>query len=141
MKKIFTTTALAMTLMLSGCATPQTPPTAAQIKAAKFPDLPTDYKQQIMGLIGQQLKDPDSGKYKFAEPRKVYLQDAVAAGSKVYYGWMFNVSVNAKNSYGGYTGYKNDAYAYIYNDKQQKGGYLSQFTMKRSWITYRYVAD
>jgi hypothetical protein len=53
-----------------------------------------------------QLKDPYSAVYKFEQPRKGFAQDGALAGGKRHYGWIMPVWINAKNSFGGYTGYQ-----------------------------------
>lgn len=49
----------------------------------------------------QNLKDPDSARFgRFSKPRKEYLYE----NSKPVYGYSVCAEINAKNSYGGYTG-------------------------------------
>jgi hypothetical protein len=50
------------------------------------------------------LKDPVSAQYRFSEPRKGLLKPW--SGGK-FYGYLVLTAINAKNSYGGYTGFKN----------------------------------
>lgn len=49
------------------------------------------HKKQIASAVKQQLKDPESAQFRWPAPHKFGL----------YCGW-----VNAKNSYGGYTGFQ-----------------------------------
>lgn len=90
---------------VSGCAvTPM--PTPLQIALKDCGPAPVDYKEQIEALIGFRLKDPESARYKYSIPEKGCVRSAPLQGSKLYFGWLVNVEVNAKNSYGGYTGYE-----------------------------------
>ncbi|WP_455865395.1 hypothetical protein [Pantoea agglomerans] len=62
---------------------------------------PDDYQPLVEGAIRDQLKDPDSAKFSgFTTPRKEVMVDQ----RKFVYGYSTCVFVNAKNSYGGYTG-------------------------------------
>ncbi|WP_075335043.1 MULTISPECIES: hypothetical protein [Serratia] len=97
------------TLFLSGC---MATPSATQLSNANYGTLPDSYKENIQNAISVGLKDPDSAKYKFGEPRKAYLQGGLSEDFKMYYGWAIPVAVNAKNSYGAYVGYKTMYYMY-----------------------------
>ena len=54
--------------------------------------------------MARQLKDPYSAKYTFEEPRKGMCKDGLLLGGEKHYGYIVPVTINAKNSYGGYTG-------------------------------------
>ncbi len=60
------------------------------------------------------LKDPYSAQYRFDRITRGWIQDAPIDGCKTHYGYLLRVGVNAKNSYGGYTGEK--PYAFIIRD-------------------------
>lgn len=95
--------ALFACVLLSGCTQPMT---KAEVDRAVYEPLPTDYQEQLKSTIEVQLKDPDSAKYKFFSPRKSYTE------STRHFGYTVPVGVNAKNSYGGYTGFQLQYYAY-----------------------------
>lgn len=104
MKKV-----LLLTLLLffaTGC-TPQ-PPTPQQIEAADYGN--NMEQNQAETLIKKwmqfRLKDAASAQYNFAQLQKGYFQAGIARGGSVSYGYTIDVSINAKNSYGGYTGYQ-----------------------------------
>lgn len=101
MKKI---TPLLLALMLSACAA--TPPSQTQIQMANYGSLPNDYQQQVKDWWGRMLKDPYSAQYTFGEPSKAWFKDGILAdsGGQMRFGWLIPLTVNAKNSYGGYTG-------------------------------------
>lgn len=92
--------------VLSGCVAPMT---ASEVSAATYDPLPDDYQAQIKNLILDSLKDPDSANFKFSPPKKGYTE------STRHFAYIVPVSVNAKNSYGGYTGFKTFYYAYYAN--------------------------
>ncbi len=99
MKKLLIILGAAM--LLDGCAT--TPlPTAQQLETMDCGPIPRNYEQSIKDFMQGELKDPDSAEYKFIPPVKQALQQLW----KSYIGWEVGVQVNAKNSYGGYTGYQ-----------------------------------
>ena len=67
--------------------------------------------------IKSRLKDPYSARFSFRQPYKGWIIDA--GNCQVAYGYVFTVYVNAKNSYGGYTGDKR--YDYIFLNGKMKG--------------------
>ena len=97
---------------VSGCATgPKLTdfppaPTEQQLKVASYGELPKDYKQQVEKYISARLLDPYSAKIEVGKPYKAYSQNNTAGGGLIRYGWAIPVMTNAKNAYGGYTGYK-----------------------------------
>lgn len=78
------------------------------LETADFGKKPSNYKSIVKKYMETALKDPDSAKYHWDNamgPVKGYAYD-VATESCKGYGWALCVSVNAKNSYGGYAGPK-----------------------------------
>ncbi|KGT86143.1 hypothetical protein NG99_26645 [Erwinia typographi] len=110
MKKVLIAVMIGIAMSLTGC---MSTPSATQLSNAYYGELPTIYKEQIQNSIGDGLKDPDSAKYKFGEPKKAYLQGGLSDNFKMHYGWVVPVSVNAKNSYGAYVGYKTQYYMFV----------------------------
>lgn len=114
MKKLFLAGLVGLTVsLMAGCASTP-PPTQQQIESADYGKLPDNYKEQIQGAMSVTLKEPYSAQYSFLEPFKAYSQDGPWSPSKgaVNYGWAIPVMVNAKNSYGGYTGAKRYVYMF-----------------------------
>jgi len=71
---------------------------------AEFGKYPAKYQEIIKSYLEKYLKDPDSAKYSvFTKPRKEFAIDN-ALNKHAIYGYSACVLVNAKNSYGGYTG-------------------------------------
>jgi len=99
------TFSLLLSLGLCGCATY---PTQQEIAAAdNGPQLdPDQYVAKIREAMELRLKDPDSAQYKFISATKAFYPGGPVARFKTTtYGWSVKFLVNAKNSYGGYTGY------------------------------------
>ncbi len=115
MKKIMASAILAAsTLALTGCA--PKPPSQVEISTANYGSLPGDYQQQIKNYMNSILKDPESARYTFERPFKAYSQDGSLSSTNggVRYGYVAGVQVNAKNSYGGYTG--NQLYVFMFSN-------------------------
>ena len=84
-----------------------------KIEEAEVPPLPKDWKRQVEAGTRAILKDPDSAKFLFTE--EVGATE-LSAGIRKWgrentdgtttFGWQIHFGVNAKNSYGGYTGMK-----------------------------------
>jgi hypothetical protein len=84
-------------MLLSACAEAPvfSPPTAQD-----FGPYPDGYEMAIRTFMDKQLKDPGSATYAFiGQPKQTSLGDSTR-----YYGWGVCADINAKNSYGGYTG-------------------------------------
>lgn len=107
-------------LMAFGCAAVPTmtapkKPTSEEIATADYGSPPIDYKSQIKSYFSQKLKDPESARYgQMTEPRKGYVlvRDRGVLSNIFCYEVM--VFINAKNSYGGYTGEK--PYLFFFRD-------------------------
>jgi hypothetical protein len=82
--------------VLMGCATP---PTREELQMADYGPAPADYQATIKTFMERVLKDPESARYDF---RKTPVQGF--SGNPREYGWVTCVGINAKNSFGGYTG-------------------------------------
>jgi len=67
------------------------------------PPPPSNYKEVLEREIRGMLKDPDSAKIEFAGVFAKQVEP-VTFEPKGKLGWVVPVMVNAKNSYGGYTG-------------------------------------
>lgn len=88
---------------LSGCTSLPTP---EQISTADYGQYPENYEQIAKGFYNFTLKDPDSAQYRgISTPYRTYLGSRLEA---TQYGWLTCVTLNAKNSFGAYTGYSTD---------------------------------
>lgn len=74
---------------------------------------PSNYKELVEGAIKDQLKDPDSAKFYDMSPLR---KEVMVEHRQFVYGYSTCVYVNAKNSYGGYTG-KKLYWAFIRNNQ------------------------
>lgn len=110
MKQLIVSIGLAF--LLAGCSTgPKLTdfppaPSQQQIESASYGELPADYKEQVVKFVSSKLLDPYSAKIEIGAPYKAYSQNNISGGGLVRYGWAVPVMTNAKNSYGGYTGYQ-----------------------------------
>ncbi|MCX8650990.1 hypothetical protein J3U21_11655 [Gilliamella sp. B2776] len=104
MKKLLFTAIFLGVFALTGCTTSKQETyytlTQEEIDNSHPEKLPVNYKSLIRNFFATSLKDPDSAKFVFYKPVRAY-----SASTKTVF-WMVQVDVNAKNSYGGYTGYK-----------------------------------
>ncbi|WP_095833781.1 hypothetical protein [Brenneria goodwinii] len=127
MKKIAIISILMASLALAGCATQQ-PPSPAQISSASYGELPNNYQDLVKSHFAATLKDPYSAQYSFLPTFKGYAQDGpwAPSGGGVTYGYVIPVLVNAKNSYGGYTG--NQKHVFIFS-----GGVLYDTTLNATY--------
>ena len=116
MKKVLGVVVLSITLFMNGCATQKT---VKKFSSSDFGNQPNilKYQKQIEEKIKLGLKDPYSAKIgKCLPPIKASLYNTVS-------GWSTVCPVNAKNSFGGYTGEKNYN-AFIGYSKKTKGHFL-----------------
>lgn len=86
-------------MMLTGCAAP--PPNV------DYGPPPTNFQAPIKAYFDLVLKDPESARYRFGPPVPGYSNAGLIYGGGVaHVGYIVDVAVNAKNSFGGYTGNK-----------------------------------
>jgi hypothetical protein len=90
-----------LAFVVGGCATIAPRPSASQ-----FGPIPRHYEPQIIQYFADQLKDPESAKYKFGDPYRAFSNAHTVFGGPVsWVGYALAVEVNAKNGFGGYTGF------------------------------------
>ena len=89
---------------LFGCAHLPTPEEIAHADYGPFPD---NYEQIVKIYYSSVLKDPNSAIYKEITSPRTWALGNRLEGAK--FGYLVCVTLNAKNSYGGYVGYKTDA--------------------------------
>lgn len=89
-------------LALSGCAGfAKLPP------SSDFGTPPVTTEAAVRAHFEAVLKDPESARYRFGAIRKAYANNGLIHGGGIaWHGYMQEVEVNAKNSYGGYVGFK-----------------------------------
>jgi hypothetical protein len=102
--------------LLSGCAIDPTP-TKDEVRQIQNMPKPSSTQDAAVAWLQENLKDPDSARYRgFRPPVAGVLalpnlnarggQDFEHFGSTRRAGWFMCGQVNAKNSYGGYTGFE-----------------------------------
>lgn len=101
MKRLCT---LSLATLLTACASTsfETPP-----QSIDYGDAPQINEADIKAYMAQDLKDSESARYQFGDPVKSYCNSGALSGGKVVWkGWVVPFQLNAKNSYGGYVGFK-----------------------------------
>lgn len=108
-----------MAFALAGCASGPTPQDIASADYGS--DIQQDEAEsQIKSYFNRSLKDPESARYGFSEVEKGHIIGNAFQGSPLYVGYTVYAKVNAKNSYGGYTGDK--GYLFLFqNGRLAKG--------------------
>lgn len=102
MKIIF----LAITLLLTACVTQPTDHTGRKLSLADVGPPPSDINEVISNVLRYRLKDFDSAKIETpVKPRPVVFARATGLNTGGA-GWEICPMVNAKNSFGAYTGFK-----------------------------------
>lgn len=103
MKSLF---AFVLTISLSGCVS--FPNEYAPVP----PDItigppPADAEAAVRAHMETVLRDPESARYKFEAVHKAYAHEPLTSGGKfAWAGHRIDFAVNAKNGYGGYTGFQ-----------------------------------
>jgi hypothetical protein len=101
---------LANAALLSACALS---PSHDELSHADYGAYPTEFKQVIERYMTHVLKDPESARYEYLNmPMRGWRR--TSGGSK--FGYVVCVNVNARNSYGGYTG-SQPSYFMIHDDR------------------------
>jgi hypothetical protein len=69
--------------------------------------MPSDYEALIKAEMEYMLKDPESARFRFGTPTRAYSNKGLIYGGGIaFVGHAVTVHINARNSYGGYTGFK-----------------------------------
>lgn len=90
-------TLLLSIVVLSGCKT--MPPSPEVMAKADYGAYPTTYRSIISSYMELILKDASSAKYR-------YIKEPSKSWSDNLFGYSVCVHLNARNSFGGYTGFK-----------------------------------
>lgn len=108
----------AATALLAGCVAS---PALIQAQTYDFGAAPTNAEDQIKRYFSRTLKDPMSATYEFSEPFKGRCDvDWLDPSSEFAIGWVVQTNVNAKNSYGGYTGAQPYAFFFAADQTMKK---------------------
>ena len=122
--------------LLANCV-PNYQETASDTASQYVPSYPENYNEQITDLLFASLKDPDTVKgFKITEPKIGTLNyglfmkgpEGKTMANRHFYAC---ATYNAKNSYGGYVGYKTNAYFFdatgSFIKSTGKGAYRNQY--------------
>lgn len=98
--------------LLAGCAYG---PSQDDITYGRYGDAPDQEKaeERAKSFFEDHLKDPESARYQFGSAYKGWMYSNRLEGSVFYAGYIIDVKVNSKNSYGGYAGWS--AYRLLFN--------------------------
>jgi hypothetical protein len=89
--------------LLTGCAT-LSPEKLASADCGPYPE---NYEEIVKAWMQQTLKDPYTAHLQVkSPPAKGAFERGLAYGGGYLFGWKVYANINAKNSYGGYTGNK-----------------------------------
>jgi len=84
----------------AGCVSSQT------IASADYGQCPANIEELTKKFIAYHLKDPDSAMWRNTTVRKGWVKDGLVMGGRSHFGWICGIDVNARNSFGGYTGFE-----------------------------------
>lgn len=119
-------------LLLSACASG--PPTREELSSADYgsPISQQDAEAQAEQFLRGYLKDPDSAIYEWNPVGRGWVREAPIYGGGLKFGYILRGNVNARNSFGGYTGFKPYEFAFyngniisVYAQKELHGSYVS----------------
>ena len=99
--------------VLTGCASGPTPQDIANADYGTSIDQ-EQAETRVKQYFNAHLKDPYSAQYQFSKVEKGYIIGNAFEGRPLYAGYIMTANVNAKNSFGGYTG--NEAYQFLFQN-------------------------
>jgi len=95
--------------MLAGCATA---PSSQELLEADYGSYPENYEEIIKNYMSNVLKDPMTAEFRFDKvPQKLWIGGLF---TKRQFGYGTCASINAKNAFGGYVGFRR--YFFLIND-------------------------
>lgn len=108
---------------LFGCAGA---PSDAELRGANYgqPIGQADAERLAAAYLGRRLKDPASASYEWQPVAPGWVRDPVITGGALHFGYRLVGQVNAKNSFGGYTGPRR--YEFILRDGTVRGAWAEE---------------
>ncbi len=97
---------LLVAIALSSCVGYSFTPSESTIAALDYgsPIDQQDAERGARSYFQKALKDPYSAVFEFGLVGPSYVAEPIANGGKLHHGYILDVTVNAKNSFGGFTG-------------------------------------
>lgn len=87
------------------------------------PELPSDHQEMVTKQILSILREPESAKFEFrSPPYQMVCDKGVFRNKERVTIWMVDLWVNARNGYGGFTGFEGMSVAFF----EQNGGLMQQ---------------
>ena len=123
-------------LLLSSCSFG--PPTLENLSSADYgsPISQQDAEAQAQQFLRRYLKDPDSASYEWNPVYRGWMREAPIHGGGLKFGYILDGNINAKNSFGGYTGLKPYKFVFyngnivsVYAQQELRGSYRSTYYM------------
>jgi hypothetical protein len=106
-----------ITLLIGGFGCASVPQSTQMAQLDYGQPLTSDYKAAIKIFMQMYLKDPESARYQFSQPHQGWAKEPPwAFNGPEYTGYFVLADVNAKNSFGGYTGAK--PYLFVFKNNQ-----------------------
>jgi hypothetical protein len=121
--------AILLLALLAGCTT--STPSNDQLTSADYGAAISQEIAEVKAkdFFERYLKDPGSATYKWRTVARGWLRRPIIDGGALSFGYIMDVQVNAKNSFGGYVGFKpykivffNGAVSEVYGEKSVSGG-------------------
>lgn len=118
-----------ISIILAACASG--PPTKEELASADYGSVisQSDAQQKAQSFLSNRLKDPYSAQYQWGNVYQGWIRHAPIHGGGLVFGYILDVNVNAKNSFGGYVGFKpyrfvfyNGAIKTVYGQQELDGG-------------------
>jgi len=119
MSQILTAVSVVLSMFLVGCASG--PPTAEEFAKADYgtPITQQAGQDKAQGWLKGVLKDPSSAQYDWGTVQQGWARTAPIEGGKLIFGYRLDAKINARNSFGGYNGYK--PYLFIFKNGELDG--------------------
>lgn len=101
---------------LTGCAAG--PPTAEQLANADYGASISQAEAEAKATewLRGTLKDPASAQIEWSPVQQGWIRKAPIEGGRLVFGYSLNAQINAKNSFGGYNGFK--PYIFLFRDRE-----------------------
>ncbi len=119
MNRILVALSLVLSLFLVGCASG--PPTAEEFAKADYgtPITQQAAQDKAQSWLKGVLKDPSSAQYDWGTVQSGWARKAPIEGGKLIWGYRLEAKINARNSFGGYNGYK--PYVFMFKNGELDG--------------------